>query len=187
MEIVVEGIGIVGGFGAGVERLSAVLVAGKSPINAVPVQTPDGAREMPVFLADTSCLDNFVPKKSLRRIDHFSRMALLGAYLALQDAGMPGIDPKGLGIVVASGYGATQTTFAFLDSFIVGNDAYPSPTHFSGSVHKRCRGIYLHSPRHNRTMPHSESIRDVCPICTHKRYPLAQGRKGGKGSLWRSG
>jgi len=68
MEIVVEGIGIVGGFGAGVERLSAVLVAGKSPINTVPVQTPDGAREMPVFLADTSCLDNFVPKKSLSRM-----------------------------------------------------------------------------------------------------------------------
>ena len=42
---------------------------------------------MPAFLADTARLDDFLNKKALRRVDHFSKMALLGSYLALQDAG----------------------------------------------------------------------------------------------------
>lgn len=135
MEIVVEGIGPVGGFGAGIDKLSSALVAPPGPTSTVPIRWTDGDGEVPTFLADTSSLDSFVPRKALRRIDHFSRMALLAAHLALQDAGMLGPNLGDLGVVVASGYGASQTTFAFLDSFIDGNEAYSSPTHFSGSVH----------------------------------------------------
>ena len=135
METFVEGIGIVGGFGVGIEGLSAALLNGKSQVQSASLETVDGEKEMPVFLADTARLDGFVPKKALRRIDHYSKMALLGSYLALEDAHMLDIDPKSLGIVIASGYGASSTTFAFLDSFIEGNDTYSSPTHFSNSVH----------------------------------------------------
>ena len=135
MDTFVEGIGIVGGFGSGIEALSEALMKGKTQVQSVPYRTNDGDREMPVFLADAVRLDAFVPKKALRRVDHYSKMALLGAYLALQDAGMADIDLKSLGIVVASGYGASNTTFSFLDSFTVGNDAYSSPTYFSNSVH----------------------------------------------------
>ena len=135
MEAFVEGIGIVGGFGSGIEEFTSALTHGKSRVQSVTFQSVEGAKEMPVFLAETARLDKYIPKKALRRIDHYAKMALLGSYLALEDAAMLDIDPKGLGIVIASGYGASATTFAFLDSFITSNDAYSSPTHFSNSVH----------------------------------------------------
>jgi len=135
MEICVEGIGIVGGFGSGIEEFSASLTRGSSPMRSATVRDGGNEVEMPAFLADTTRLDAFVPKKALRRIDHYARMALLGSYLALEDASMPDVDPKKLGVVVASGYGASATTFAFLESFIAGSDAFSSPTHFSNSVH----------------------------------------------------
>lgn len=135
MEAFVEGIGIVGGFGSDIKEFSAALAHGMSRVQSVSFQSEEGTKEMPAFLADTTRLDKYVPKKALRRIDHHAKMAILGSYLALEDAQMLDIDPRGLGIVVASGYGAGATTFAFLDSFLTGNDAYSSPTHFSNSVH----------------------------------------------------
>jgi 3-oxoacyl-[acyl-carrier-protein] synthase II len=135
MEAFVEGIGIVGGFGSGIKKFSDALDRGKSPMQSVSFRTADETKELPAFLADTSGLDGYIPKKALRRIDHHAKMALLGAYLALEDAGLPEHDRKGLGIVVATAYGSGNTTFAFLDSFITSSDSYSSPTHFSNSVH----------------------------------------------------
>ena len=89
---------------------------------------------MPAFLAETSKLDDFVNKKVLRRADHYSKMALLGAHLALEDAGKLEGDRSTMGIIIASGYGAGRTTFAFLDSFINDGDNLSSPTFFSNSV-----------------------------------------------------
>ena len=62
-------------------------------------------------------------------------MALLGAYLALEDAGQLEGDRQRMGLVIATGYGASRTTFAFLDSFINDGDQLSSPIHFSNSVH----------------------------------------------------
>jgi 3-oxoacyl-[acyl-carrier-protein] synthase II len=68
-------------------------------------------------------------------VDHFSRLALLGAHLALRDAGGFEGPRDRLGVVLATGYGPTATTFGFLDSIIDGGDPCASPTHFSNSVH----------------------------------------------------
>lgn len=76
-----------------------------------------------------------MPRRALRRVDHFSRLALLGACLALEDAGRLGPAKDRLGVIMATGYGPTRTTFAFLDSVINDGDALASPTHFSSSVH----------------------------------------------------
>jgi 3-oxoacyl-[acyl-carrier-protein] synthase II len=135
MEAFIEGVGIVGGFGSDIKEFSAALAYGKSRVQSVSFPSEAGTTEMPAFLADTSRLDKYIPKKALRRIDHHAKMALLGSYLALEDAFMLDTDPRGLGIIIASGYGAGVTTYAFLDSFITSNDAYSSPTHFSNSVH----------------------------------------------------
>lgn len=135
MEIFIEGIGVVGAFGSGTKEFGAALDRGKTEFGSAGYREGEGAEEMPVFVADTSRLDDFLPRKSLRRIDHYSKMAILGSYLALEDASLLDIDRKSLGIVIASGYGASATTFAFLDSFIVSTDTYSSPTHFSNSVH----------------------------------------------------
>jgi 3-oxoacyl-[acyl-carrier-protein] synthase II len=134
MNVAIQGIGAVGAFGCGVADLRRAVQQGDMPVPAM-VASGQGAAEVPVLLADTAPLEEFIPKRSLRRIDHFSKLALLGAYLALQDAGVEEAQRKRLGVVIATGYGAMRTTFSFLDSFIDGGDVCSSPTHFSSSVH----------------------------------------------------
>ncbi len=120
MQVAIQGIGIAAGFGCGVEAFRTALQQGFIPEN---------------YRADVSGLVEFIPKRALRRIDHFSRMSLLGAHLALQDADLFDTDRSRLGVVVASGYGALKTTFNFLDSYLDFGYSCSSPTHFSNSVH----------------------------------------------------
>lgn len=127
----IQGIGLVGGFGCGRDAFAAALSGGAAPTRPAPF----AGGEIPALLADTAPLTRFVDKRALRRIDHFSRLALLGAHLALEDAGLPAPERARLGLIVATGYGATATTFAFLDTVLDGGDALASPTHFSSSVH----------------------------------------------------
>lgn len=135
MRIAVKGIGVAGGFGCGVADLSRALAKGMSPLGSIQVPTAGGPVELPALRAETSRLEEFVPRRHLRRIDHYSKLGLLGAFLALEDAGMPEGDHGRIGVIVASGYGATATTFAFLDSIINDGDICASPTHFANSVH----------------------------------------------------
>lgn len=84
---------------------------------------------------DLSGLYDFISKRKLRRLDHFSRLSLYGASLALDDAGLFDTDLTRTGLAVASCYGTTNTNFAFLDSFLDDGDKLASPTHFSSSLH----------------------------------------------------
>lgn len=127
----IQGIGVVGGFGSGIEALQTALCTGQVTPSALPVRD----HTIPAYLADLAPLDEFVPRRNLRRVDRFSQLALLGASLALQDAGRTVADCGRLGLIVASGYGPMCTTFAFLDSYLDGGDSCSSPTHFSNSVH----------------------------------------------------
>jgi len=160
MRIAIKGIGVVGGFGCGVTDLDRALHSRDNNSEIVSIPTPKGPVEMPVLTADTSGIEKFVPKRSLRRIDHFSRMAVLGAYLALEDAGKLE-DPfeKDMGIIVASGYGPMRTTFAFLDSVINEGDECASPMQFSNSVHNAAAAhisILLKAPGPNLTVSQFE-------------------------------
>ncbi|UFS69375.1 beta-ketoacyl synthase chain length factor [Geomonas sp. RF6] len=135
MRMIVRGIGVAGGFGCGVADLSAALQGGSVVPGEFTVPTGSGPVQIPALRASTARLEEFVAKKALRRIDHYSKLALLGSSLALQDGRMLGQDLSRLGLVIASGYGATTTTFSFLDSVIADGDALASPTHFANSVH----------------------------------------------------
>jgi 3-oxoacyl-[acyl-carrier-protein] synthase II len=136
MRIMVQGIGVAGGFGTGVTEMRQALQAGVSNQSGIHLANAGNPLELPCFRADTSRLKDFVPLKALRRIDSFSKLGLLGAYLALEDAGIlsEGSQER-LGVVIATGYGATGITFAFLDSFINDGDICASPTYFANSVH----------------------------------------------------
>jgi len=134
MTVAIQGVGVVGGFGSGLESLSAALSSKGTHIQHVQVKTANGPCEMPVYLADTARLEEFLNKRSLRRVYHYSKMALLGAYLALQDAGRLDADRSRMGIIVASGCGPSRTTLGFLDTFINDGDSLSSPTYFSNSV-----------------------------------------------------
>ena len=120
MKMAIQGLGVSGGCGCGVEAFRAALQMGSVPEN---------------YRADVSGLTEFIPKRALRRIDHFSKMTLLGAYLALKDADLLETDRSRTGVVIASGYGALKTTFNFLDSYLDFGYSCSSPTHFSNSVH----------------------------------------------------
>lgn len=128
--IAVTGLGPVGAFGSGVAAFRAAL-AGDGPGPA-----PAGdARHVGDLRADTTALDAFVAARQQRRLDPFSRLALLGAHLALADAGIAAGDHGDLGLVIATGYGPTSTTLAFLDSVFDDGDACASPVRFSHAVH----------------------------------------------------
>jgi 3-oxoacyl-[acyl-carrier-protein] synthase II len=99
------------------------------------LSTESGTVTIPAFGADVSRLEEFIPVRTLRRIDRFSRLGLLGSHLALADAELPEAERPRLGIVIASGYGATGITYAFLKSFITDGDICASPTYFANSVH----------------------------------------------------
>jgi len=133
--IVIEGVGAVGGFGCGVSDLSRALNGSARSPGTFALSTGSGPIEFPAFRADVSRLEEFLPVRTLRRIDRFSRLALLGSHLALADAGLPDAERPRLGIIVASGYGATGITYAFLKSFITDGDICASPTYFANSVH----------------------------------------------------
>ena len=135
MRAAIRGIGIVGPFGSGIDAFSGALTRNERCTQKVALQSPAGQREVKIYRADTARLGEFIPKGSLRRIDHFARMGLLASSLALKDAERAKVSRNRLGVVVATGYGASATTSAFLDSFINEGDHSSSPTHFSNSVH----------------------------------------------------
>jgi 3-oxoacyl-[acyl-carrier-protein] synthase II len=135
--VIVRGIGLVGAFGLGTTTLRRVL-RGESPLpTAVEVALPIGSqpRSIRALRAETAPLETLVSARVLRRMDRYSRLALLASYDALADAGLSGASGDGLGVVVASGYGATGVSFAFLNSFVGHGDACASPTHFVNSLH----------------------------------------------------
>ncbi len=127
----ISGLGVVGGFGCGTEDLKQALLRQSASLSFVELR----GHEFPLFKANTATLETYVNKRALRRIDHFSRMALLGAFQAMSDADLEGLNPNRVGVVICSGYGALNTTFNFLDSVIEDGDTCASPTAFSNSVH----------------------------------------------------
>ncbi len=136
LPMAIRGIGPVGAFGAGPAAWREALAGiRESPPAPVAVESRAGKRIWPVFLAPTDALNDMLPGRARRRLDHFSRLALLGAGLALEDAGETGIPGTRTAIIVASAFGSAATTFAFLDTVIDNGDQCASPTLFSGSVH----------------------------------------------------
>jgi 3-oxoacyl-[acyl-carrier-protein] synthase II len=105
------------------------------PAKSFKICTSDIQTDVSGFLADTTSLADFVPRKALRRIDHFARLALLGTYLALEDAGLDENRRGRMGIVVATGYGSTCDTFDFLNTTLDEDDPCSSPIRFANSVH----------------------------------------------------
>ncbi len=134
-KIAIDGLGLVGAFGVGKEAFRAALQAGRVEPEWLPVDPDSDGVTMPVLKANPTGLDEFVSLRALRRIDYFSRLAILGAGLAMKDANLTEMDKAKLGIVIGTGYGATATTFGFMDSMLDFGDSCASPTKFSNSVH----------------------------------------------------
>ena len=131
----IQGIGIVGGFGCGTEAALDALKNPQKPTDFLTLKLPTGTVDYPAYLANPEPLKQFVKPRKLRRVNKYSRLAALAAYLALQDAALPTDQLSETGVIVASGYGASTTTFDFLKDIITDGDSFASPTLFSNSVH----------------------------------------------------
>lgn len=136
MGMEIFGIGPVCALGSGIEAMKKGLLGEIRPnIQNIAVSLPDGEKNMPVYLPVVEGIERFIPKKNLRRIDAFAQMALLSAYLAVEDAGIEFADKSRVGIIFGTGHGPSRTTFKFLDGLIEDGDRGASPTHFANSVH----------------------------------------------------
>ncbi len=136
MTMSILGIGTVSALGSGIQSLKEGLQGSRKPqITIKEIESSIGLIRLPVYIVQAEGLDKFVPKRALRRVDPFARMALLSSYLAFEDSGLDIKDKSRIGIVFGSGHGASQTTFNFLDGIIKDGDGGASPTHFANSVH----------------------------------------------------
>jgi 3-oxoacyl-[acyl-carrier-protein] synthase II len=121
-QVKITGIGPVMACGQGAAALQAALEKG-GPVDNYRVAEPG--------------LDEFVPAKQSRRMDKFTRMAVLAACLALKDAGVEA-DAKfksETGVVFGSALGPQGSSFSFLDGIMDGGDNCASSFLFTNSVH----------------------------------------------------
>jgi len=136
MRVTICGIGVVGGFGRGMSTLERALSGGPVDPAIVSIPTREGDIQVPCLTADTTHLADFMPTRTLRRMSHYIRLGLLAAVDAMTDAGMLETDRRGrLGIIVATGHGATGNNYAFQYPFEDQEEICGSPTRFSNSVH----------------------------------------------------
>ena len=142
MKVLIKGIGVVGGFGCGIQCLEEAVINQKPAISELSRErfgSDETALVLPKLVADTALLSRFVPPKALRRVDHYSRMAIIAANLALQDAKQDaGRDeglPEPMGVIVATGMGPTAGTLDSQSPDAAAADLRLSPIQFSNSVH----------------------------------------------------
>lgn len=134
MKLAVEGMACLGSFGDSLEALH------KTPVRqGLDEQDSNGALVCGPR-ADTERLARYFPARSLRQMDHVTRMALLCACDALADAGLAAAGtsvslPPDTGIILVSGYGPASPTLDFLDSILEHGELMASPLSFSHSVH----------------------------------------------------
>jgi 3-oxoacyl-[acyl-carrier-protein] synthase II len=136
MKAAICGIGVVGGFGCGLPALETALNGNRIEPTIVSVPTRSGPVRVPCLTADTGPLAGRVPPRALRRMSHYIRLGLLASLEAMIDAGILDKARRGrLGIIVATGHGATGNNYDFQYPFEDKEEICGSPIRFSNSVH----------------------------------------------------
>lgn len=135
MKAFIRGAGVVGGFGCRLASLEAAIRKHPAPDShpAVSGSSAEGSA-VPAFTARTDLLDQFIPPRTLRRVDHYARMAILASHLALEDARMGNGLPENTGLIVATGMGPTANTLDLQPADVAVTDLALSPILFSNSV-----------------------------------------------------
>ena len=136
MSRILTGIGTVTALGSRIKEITGAINHGEKLPGYLPLRENGQAES---FKAKTDQLTDFFPKKLLRRTDHFSKMALLAASLAIEDSGENKTTWSGdkTGLIIATGYGGIHSTCRFKDSIFASHDKGPSPLLFSKSVHNQ--------------------------------------------------
>ena len=133
--VALAGLGQVSAAGAGREALRQALGGARPEPEWLPAFRGADGPPVPVLRAKVGHARGLIAPGAARRLDDFSLPALCAALLATQECGVRLPDPERVGIVVATGYGALGSTFAFLSDIVDKGDALASPIHFAQSVH----------------------------------------------------
>ncbi len=134
----INGLGSIFSGGRGIEAFDSVLRHGPPPPAYLDV--PGFSHPLPALRVESAVLSDREALKSMRRADRFSKMTLLAAWDAWQDAGPPAVAPERVAAIVATGLGPHVRTFKFLDGILDFGDSSVSPTDFSHSVHNTAAG-----------------------------------------------
>ncbi len=132
--IYISGIGTVGAFGRGIERLGNALL--QCDVSAILTEVYGINKQVPVYSVAKEDLKEKALSRKMRRADKFSKMAAVAAFDAFNDSGFS-IDSadNSMGIILSTAFGPHATTFDFLDGYIDFGESAVSPTSFSHSVH----------------------------------------------------
>ena len=137
MKTFIRGAGVVGGFGCGLSSLEEAIRQHSAPDSDLAASGSSAeVLAVPAFTARTDILDQLIPPRTLRRVDHYARMAILASHLALEDAGMGNGNglPENTGLIVATGMGPTANTLDMQAADVAATDLALSPILFSNSV-----------------------------------------------------
>jgi len=132
MSIKIRATSAVTAFGSNTNSLMEGILGGQQPPSEVNFNAEG---DCPVLKANLNSLERFIPKRRLRRVAPFTRMALLAVFEVLEKSGIKVEGDERTGVIFGIGYGPLTTSFEFLDSIIDGGDDCASPTTFAKSVH----------------------------------------------------
>ncbi|HSM90301.1 MAG TPA: beta-ketoacyl synthase N-terminal-like domain-containing protein [Desulfobacterales bacterium] len=135
MKAFIRGAGVVGGFGCGLSSLEAAIRKHTAPDSDFAASGSSAeVSAVSAFTAITDSLDRLIPPRTLRRVEHYARMAILASLLAIEDAGMGNGVPENTGLIVTTGMGPTANTLDLQAADVAAADLALSPILFSNSV-----------------------------------------------------
>lgn len=140
MPLFINGIGVVSPLGNSLNDLKLTLTDLRSPTTeSFSISSISGEIREEILTIEIQGLEKFISRFSLRRLDKFSKSALLSVNLAIENAksmlSPDQLQPENMNIVFGTAYGPFTNTFGFLDSIIEFGDKCASPTMFASSVH----------------------------------------------------
>jgi 3-oxoacyl-[acyl-carrier-protein] synthase II len=137
LPLAITGIGVVSGLGVGRDAFDAALAAGASAL--APITAFDTGACRSHVGAHIAPFDptRFVAPARLRRIDRTGQLAIMGAGLALEDAGMlpsPGVGSDDVGVALGSCTTGLHSLIDYLDRLTAQGPLGASALDFSNTV-----------------------------------------------------
>jgi 3-oxoacyl-[acyl-carrier-protein] synthase II len=134
--ILLTGVGTIGAWGSGSERLAAALAEGRPLASEVDrsagYHRPGGSRR--AALVPAGQLAPWLSPGEARRMSPPSKLAVAAARMALRCAGLPAQEEEGTAVVVATAFGPSTNTEALLKQILREGPEAASPSLFTESV-----------------------------------------------------
>jgi 3-oxoacyl-[acyl-carrier-protein] synthase II len=134
--ILLTGVGTIGAWGSGAERLAAALAEGRSLASEVDrsagYHRAGGSRR--AALVPAGQLAPWLSPGEARRMSPPSKLAVAAARMALRCAGLPAQGEEGTAVVVATAFGPSTNTEALLKQILREGPESASPSLFTESV-----------------------------------------------------